>query len=118
MKKLFIAVTLWGLLSMINNQAAKAQGAQEEAATKQEAVKAQNVGNKICPVTGEKIDEKTKATYEYKGKVYNFCCSMCIEEFKKDPGKYIKKVEEELKGVAPTAHDAGMPMDTTSGQHH
>ncbi len=54
-----------------------------------------NVGNKICPVTGEKIDEKTKVTYEYEGKIYNFCCSMCIEEFKKDPQKYIKKIAEE-----------------------
>ncbi len=62
--------------------------------TSQEAV---NVGNKVCPVTGEKIDEKTKATYEYKGKIYNFCCPMCIDEFKKDPGKYIKKIEEELQ---------------------
>jgi YHS domain-containing protein len=59
--------------------------------------KAEEVGNKICPVTGEKIDEKTKATYEYKGKIYNFCCSMCIDEFKKDPEKYIKKVEQELQ---------------------
>ncbi|MCM8781036.1 MAG: YHS domain-containing protein [Candidatus Omnitrophica bacterium] len=56
-----------------------------------------NVGNQICPVSGEKINEKLKATYEYEGKIYNFCCSMCIEEFKKDPGKYIKKIEEELK---------------------
>jgi len=32
-----------------------------------------DVGNKICPVSGEKIDEKMKATYEYEGKVYNFC---------------------------------------------
>jgi len=56
-----------------------------------------NVGNKICPVSGDKINEKTKATYEYEGKIYNFCCPMCIEEFKKDPDKYIKKVEEELK---------------------
>lgn len=56
-----------------------------------------NVGNKICPVTGEKIDEKTKATYEYKGKIYNFCCTMCIDAFKKDPQRYIKKVEEELQ---------------------
>lgn len=118
MKKLFIAVTALGLLFMVNSQAAKAQGEPEEAATKQEAAKAQDVGNKICPVSGEKIDEKTKATYEYEGKIYNFCCPMCIEEFKKDPGKYIKKVEEELKGAAPTAHDAGMPMDTASGQHH
>jgi len=65
--------------------------------TSQEAV---NVGNKICPVSGEKIIEETKATYEYKGKVYNFCCAMCIDTFKKDPQKYIKKVEEELQAAA------------------
>lgn len=59
--------------------------------------KAVNVGNKICPVTGEAIDEKLKTTYEYKGKVYNFCCASCIDEFKKDPEKYIKKIEEELQ---------------------
>jgi len=56
-----------------------------------------NVGNKICPVTGEKIEEKTKVTYEYQGKIYNFCCAGCPDEFKKDPEKYIKKVNEELK---------------------
>lgn len=55
------------------------------------------VGNKICPVSGEKIEEKAKAAYEYEGKVYNFCCEMCIEEFKKEPQKYIDKVEEELQ---------------------
>lgn len=60
--------------------------------------KAVDVGNKICPVTGEKIDEKTKATYAYEGKIYNFCCTACVDEFKKDPQKYIKKIEEERKG--------------------
>ena len=73
----------------------KTQPLQAQAATEEQ--KAVEVGNKICPVSGEKIEEKTKATYEYKGKIYNFCCTMCIDEFKKDPGKYIKKVEEELK---------------------
>ncbi len=52
-----------------------------------------NIGNKICSVSGEKILEKAKATYEYKGKVYNFCCASCIDDFKKDPDKYVKKVE-------------------------
>jgi len=56
-----------------------------------------DAGNKICPVTGEKIDPKTKVTYEYKGKIYNFCCAMCVDDFKKNPEKYIKKVEAELK---------------------
>jgi YHS domain-containing protein len=55
------------------------------------------VGNMVCPVSGGKINEETKATYEYEGRVYNFCCAMCIDEFKKDPAKYIKKVEEELQ---------------------
>lgn len=55
------------------------------------------VGNKICPVLNEKINERTKATYEYEGKIYNFCCEMCIDEFKKDPQKYIHKIEEELE---------------------
>lgn len=54
-----------------------------------------NVDNKVCPVSGEKIDERLKATYEYEGKVYNFCCPACIEEFKKEPAKYIKKIEQE-----------------------
>ena len=36
-----------------------------------------------------------QATYEYEGNIYNFCCAMCIDEFKKDPQKYIKKIEEE-----------------------
>lgn len=59
--------------------------------------RAVGVGNKICPVLNEKIDEKSKVTYEYEDKIYNFCCPACIDEFKKDPGKYIKKVDEELK---------------------
>ena len=69
--------------------------AQETKADAQASVQALDSGNKICPVSGEKIDEKS--TYEYQGKIYNFCCSSCIEDFKKDPEKYIKKVEEELK---------------------
>ena len=69
-----------------------------EDGVRQEAVKkAENVGNKICPVSGEDINESTKATYEYEGKIYNFCCPMCINAFKKDPQKYIKIVEEEAQ---------------------
>jgi YHS domain-containing protein len=64
------------------------------------ASKAVNVGNKICPVMGGKIDDKHAITYEYEGKIYNFCCPECIEEFKKDPQKYIHKVDEELNSSA------------------
>ena len=89
-----------------------------------------NAGNKICPVSGEKIEEKTKVTYEHEGKIYNFCCPMCIDEFKKDPEKYIKKVEEELQSESKEGagqQEQGMEMmreSTTThqgmhgGQHH
>lgn len=68
--------------------------------------KAVNVGNTVCPVTGEPIDQKT--TYEYKGKVYNFCCPMCIDAFKANPEKYSAAVEQEI-GSGHSAHE---------GHHH
>ncbi len=56
------------------------------------------VGNKICPISGEEIaagDMKgQEATVEYKGKVYNLCCSMCKKDFLKDPEAAIKLMEE------------------------
>lgn len=56
------------------------------------------VGNKICPVSGEKVGQMGEiVTYEHEGKVYNLCCTMCEKDFKKDPQKYIEKVNEELK---------------------
>ena len=55
--------------------------------------KAVEVGNKICPVSKEKVPapgEKTDmgvgpVRVEYKGKIYNMCCPMCVKDFKKDP---------------------------------
>lgn len=61
-----------------------------------------NVKNKICPVSGTKLSEVMKSgmnpvAYEYKGKIYNLCCAGCITNFNKDPGKYVKKTEDELR---------------------
>ncbi len=52
-----------------------------------------DVGNKICPISGEKIKEGKEFKVEYNGKVYNLCCSMCEKDFKKDPEAAIKKLE-------------------------
>ena len=41
----------------------------------------------FCPVSGDKA--KSKFTYEYKGKTYNFCCARCIKDFKQDPEKFL-----------------------------
>ncbi len=120
MKKLYTIMGL-SLVILVSNQMAKAQDAPSDTKNLVEVSKPQDVGNKICPVSGEKVDSMTPVTYEYEGNIYNFCCPACISEFKKDPQKYIKKVEEELqardkkqKQETKTQSD---PMDLR-GEHH
>lgn len=50
-----------------------------------------------CPVLGNKIDKNVFV--DYQGKRIFFCCSGCVGEFKKDPGKYLDKMRAE--GVTP-----------------
>jgi len=48
--------------------------------------------NTHCAVdTGDEVDPKV--TYVYQGKTIGFCCEKCIEEFKKDPDKYMKTLK-------------------------
>jgi YHS domain-containing protein len=51
----------------------------------------------VCPVLGGKIDKNVYT--DYQGKRIYFCCSGCIDEFKKNPAKYLKQMEEQ--GVTP-----------------
>jgi YHS domain-containing protein len=46
-----------------------------------------------CPVMGGKVDRSVYT--DYQGKRIYFCCSGCIDDFKKDPDKYMKKMEEQ-----------------------
>lgn len=46
----------------------------------------------IDPVCKMEVDETTaKYKWEYKGKTYYFCCKGCMEEFRRNPGQYIKE---------------------------
>ncbi len=46
----------------------------------------------VCPVMGKKIKKsEAVAKMDYKGKTYYLCCKYCINEFKKNPEKYVKK---------------------------
>ena len=47
--------------------------------------------NRKCPIGGEDIDPKVTIVYD--GKVIGFCCKDCIEEFQKNPDKYMKKLK-------------------------
>jgi len=49
-----------------------------------------------CIVSGDKLGEMgTPAVYEYKGREIKFCCKSCISDFKKDPDKFVKKIDEQ-----------------------
>ncbi len=45
--------------------------------------------NKDCPVEGKGHEVDPKVTVIYKGKTIGFCCRDCIDEFNKDPEKYV-----------------------------
>jgi len=54
----------------------------------------------IDPVCGMRVDEsKAEFKLEYKGKVYYFCSKHCLEEFSRNPEKYVKG------GAAREAHE-------------
>ena len=75
--------------------------AQQTPSAPQTAVQAVEVGNKICPVSGNKVGEMSPPIkVEYKGKVYNLCCSGCIKIFENNPEKYSKIAEDEVQRQA------------------
>ena len=57
-------------------------------------VAAAPVGNPqtTCPAMGGKID--TSLYVDHDGKRIYVCCAACIDAIKKDPAKYIKKLED------------------------
>jgi YHS domain-containing protein len=47
-----------------------------------------------CIVSDEKLGDMGKAfVFTYKGQEIKLCCKDCQKDFKKDPAKYLKKLE-------------------------
>ena len=55
-----------------------------------------DVGNKTCPVSGDKVSGVN--FYEYNGKRYGLCCPLCEPAFKADPEKYSAIADKEVAG--------------------
>lgn len=53
------------------------------------------IAQKRCPVMGGLIDPEVHTDLE--GRRIYFCCPSCIENFKKDPEKYLKIVDAALQ---------------------
>ena len=77
--------------------------------------------NAKCPLMDEAIDPKV--TTAYKGKTVGFCCESCIDDFKKDPEKYMKqiaaenkKAEDAKKGDKGKGKSGDKPADKSDSQ--
>jgi len=103
MKKIYLILAIFALVFLSGCQSTAIKEAPQEqppAVSIKEGVQEVNAGNEVCPVSGRQIQEETKATYEYKGVVYNFCSPECIEVFKRSPRRFIEIVNAELKARA------------------
>ena len=50
---------------------------------------------KTCIISGDKLGEMGDPfVYEYQGREIKFCCKGCLKDFKKDPAKYLKMIDE------------------------
>ena len=66
-------------------------------------VDAKEPNQEKCPVLSSPVNKKIYT--DYQGKRIYFCCPPCIQEFKKNPDKYMKQFEKEgvILEDAPTA---------------
>jgi YHS domain-containing protein len=87
MKTLAAAIGAAVLLGVGSIMAAEAPPAGRAAETN--VVKSQT----LCPIMRGAINKNVHADYE--GKRVYFCCSGCIATFKKDPAKYVAKLEKD-----------------------
>jgi len=53
-----------------------------------------DVGNTKCAVMGDDVGD-SKVTVSYNGYTYHMCCEDCVETFKKEPSKYVAKIQAE-----------------------
>jgi len=58
-----------------------------------------------CPVLAGNIDKNIYV--DYQGKRIYFCCQGCDTEFKKDPEKYMKKLQEQGITLEPCPTETG-----------
>jgi len=64
------------------------------AADEKKAEKAKPYTLKICPVSDEKLGEMgAPYVFTHEGRQVKLCCKSCLKDFKKDPAKYIKKMD-------------------------
>lgn len=95
MKKLTTLLALTGILAV------PFLGGAEEKKPEAKAEKAKAYPLKTCVVSDEKLGEMGEPyVFTHEGREYKLCCKSCLKSFKKEPAKFLKKVEEAEKKAA------------------
>jgi YHS domain-containing protein len=68
-----------------------------------------------CPVMGDAISKKLYVDHD--GKRIYVCCSSCLAKVKKDPEKYIRKLEGMGQGVETIGKDGRDTVKTKGADH-
>jgi YHS domain-containing protein len=87
---LSLAILAGPFAAMAGDAADQKPKAEEKSKSKLKPYKLKN-----CIVSGDKLGEMgDPVVYEYEGREIKFCCKSCIKDFKKEPAKYVKKIQE------------------------
>ena len=71
----------------------------------------------VCIVSDEKLgDMGEPEVLHYKGREIKFCCPDCVKSFKKDPQKYLAKLDKAAKASA--TQPASQPATKKSDDGH
>ncbi len=76
--------------------------AEKPVTPQKKAAKAKPYPLKKCIVSDEEFggDMGEPYVFTYKGQELKLCCKSCLKDFKKDPAKYMKKLDEAKKKQA------------------
>ncbi|RJP74193.1 MAG: TRASH domain-containing protein [Ignavibacteriales bacterium] len=76
----------------------KSSDIKKEEVKKNETKTVKMANNKVCPVSGEELEDNS-ITYTYKGVTYGLCCKKCLAKVEKNPEKYISRLSEDGKSL-------------------
>ena len=90
MKRLMLTAALFFVAAGCQNKTQETTSAPPQNVT-QASASAKPVNTHCAVDRDDEVDPKV--TYLYQGKVIGFCCEKCIDDFKKDPDKYMKDLK-------------------------
>lgn len=98
-KYLLVATLFADLVTVAIRADDKAHGPDSLPTSEGKGEKAKPYPLNFCVVSDEKFEGSDMKPVEmvYEGQTMKFCCKSCVKDFKKDPKKYLTKLDEEVK---------------------